>query len=68
MTVKPGVPSNLKDWYWDKSNWPERPQPLGVNSTLDRNGEKVNLAAVTDALSGKEDHLYHCWVTIGSLA
>ena len=65
MTIKAGVPANLEAFYKDGKNWPDRPQPRDVQVYLDYNGKQIRLHALTNALSGRDDHVYSCWVRIG---
>lgn len=66
MTIKAGVPTSAEDFYKDSSNWPAE-KGLRVEDVLDYHGEPVKLSAVTDAVRGRSDHVYSCFVTVGDV-
>jgi hypothetical protein len=65
LTLKAGVPSDIKGFYDLEGNWPsDRPKKADclVERVTDGN---VKIVANTNALGGKEDHLYKYFLCIG---
>ncbi|KAJ4991033.1 hypothetical protein SVAN01_03383 [Stagonosporopsis vannaccii] len=66
LAIRAGIPTSPEEWYGNDDNWTS-PDSLSANDTIAVDGDRVEVRALTDALSGNDNYYYQVWVVIGSV-